>query len=236
MTKRLDNQVEEMQQQATGALDAVEALKKKQHDEKTRFWIWTSCLGGGGLFLLGTLIVVGLIGYIKSRPVSPSVATSDPNFIYTQAAQTVEVLATQNSPTLAPPPTSIPPTTFPTPNPIPCDQAVFISETIPDGTAIKAGTTFTKTWTFQNNGSCTWDKNYRLVFFTGDAMGAPPGGSNFSAIVPPGGTIVVQVILIAPKNAGSYQGYFKLQNASGVQIRIGDNTNNAFWVKVKVGS
>jgi hypothetical protein len=111
-----------------------------------------------------------------------------------------------------------------------------VAETIPDGTLFSAGTTFTKTWTLQNNGSCTWSTSYRLIFTTGDAMGAPAGGTTLPTAIGPGGTIVVSVTLTVPSDVRNYQGNFMLQNASGARFGIGNGADKAFWVNVTVGS
>ena len=138
--------------------------------------------------------------------------------------------------TLPPVPTTLPPTVAPTPIPIPCDRAKFVTETIPDGTLFAPGTTFAKTWTLQNNGSCTWNTNDRLIFVTGDGMGAPAGGTNLPSSVAPGGTIVVSVTLTVPLDVRNYQGNFMLQNASGARFGIGNGADTAFWVNVTVGA
>jgi len=48
---------------------------------------------------------------------------------------------------------------------IPCTNAMqFAGDvTIPDGSKINRSASFTKIWRIVNLGSCTWDKNYRLV-------------------------------------------------------------------------
>jgi len=133
--------------------------------------------------------------------------------------------------------TLVPPTAVvPTAVPIPCDRAKFVNETIPDGTVFAPGTTFTKTWTLQNYGSCTWNTNYRLIFTTGDAMGAPAGGTTLPSTVAPGGSIIVSVTMTVPTDVRSYTGNFMLQNASGARFGIGEAADKSFWVNVVVGS
>src|SRR6478609_8802676 len=54
---------------------------------------------------------------------------------------------------------TIQPTITNTPEPTQaCDSAEFMDDvTIPDGTIVKTGETFIKTWRFKNIGTCTWD-------------------------------------------------------------------------------
>src|SRR4051812_11880687 len=42
------------------------------------------------------------------------------------------------------------------------DGASFVSETVPDGTQMTAGQTYSKSWTLRNSGTTTWNSNYSL--------------------------------------------------------------------------
>jgi hypothetical protein len=144
-------------------------------------------------------------------------------------------------PTTAAPPTEVPatatapPTATVTPTSIPCDRAAFVSDvTVPDGTDYAPGATLTKTWRLRNNGSCTWTSGYALVFDHGDSMGAPASQQLTTGTVAPGQTIDVSVTLTAPASEGTYRGYFKLRNPSGVVFGIGANADVAFWVEIEV--
>jgi hypothetical protein len=121
-----------------------------------------------------------------------------------------------------------------TPTSIPCDRAAFVSDvTVPDGTEINKGETFTKTWRLKNNGSCTWNNNYDLVFDSGDAMSGPVD-LDFTGTVAPGQTIDISVELTAPNTTGTYKGYWKLRNSSNAEFGIGLNGSNPFWVEIEV--
>ncbi|MDO9546754.1 MAG: NBR1-Ig-like domain-containing protein [Pelolinea sp.] len=98
----------------------------------------------------------------------------------------------------------------PTQTPLPCDKALFISETIPDDTPFASGEAFTKSWTFKNVGTCTWNTDYKMVFSTGDAMGGPVS-VNVPAAVAPNAQVAISVNLTAPTDPGTYTGYWKLQ-------------------------
>lgn len=133
-----------------------------------------------------------------------------------------------------PPTVTSPPTTAATNTPqVPCDQAAFVTETILDGTEFNPGQGFTKTWTIKNSGTCTWTSDYHVVFFNGNALGAPAAKQLTSSTVAPGQSIQISLDLQAPIASGTYKGDFKLRNAGGVLFGLG--TNNApFWVKIIV--
>ena len=176
-------------------------------------------------------------------------ATEDPGIISTNAALTVHALLNQatpfSTPTLPPPaPTNtvvVPPTTaalpsatssLPSATPV-CDLAQFMSETIPDGTNFNAGDTFTKNWRLKNIGNCTWS-GYALVFESGEAM----SGVSPIAIgtVNPGQEVDLSVNLKAPAANGTYRGYWRVRNASGVLIPVqGGYQGKSFFVEIKVG-
>jgi len=142
-------------------------------------------------------------------------------------------------PTLTPSPTvtGTPPTATPTksatPIPSTCDRAQFISDvTVPDGTTFQPNTTFSKTWRLKNIGTCTWS-NYSLIFDSGEKMGGPDSAT-IPASVAPGQTVDITISLTAPANAGTYRGYWKLKNSSGVPFGIGSAGTKSFWVEIKV--
>ena len=117
------------------------------------------------------------------------------------------------TPTPTPTATQIPPTITPNPTatntPIPCDHIDFgdpVDVTIPDGTDMDPGESFTKIWRLKNGGSCTWTSGYDLVFVSGDNMGAPAAVQITSGTVPPGAEMDVAVDLVAPNNPGVYRG------------------------------
>lgn len=114
-----------------------------------------------------------------------------------------------------------------------CDQAGFISETIPDGTKFAPGQAFTKTWTLKNTGTCTWNSSYAVVFVSGVAMNAPASKQLTSGTVAPGGTVQIKLDLQAPNSAGTHRGEFKLRNANGVLYGIGAK-NSPFWVEIDI--
>jgi hypothetical protein len=173
-----------------------------------------------------------------------------PGAILTAAAQTVEAnltqLAVQNTPTVSIQPTSTPAVAtatsavqspavpsstsgaLPATADSDCDDADFVTDvTIPDGTVMDAGESFTKTWRLKNAGTCSWTPSYSVVFSDGDSMGGPATQA-LTTTVNPGQTVDISINLKAPSTPGTYIGNWKLRNAAGV-------TFATFYVDIRVG-
>lgn len=172
------------------------------------------------------------------------------NALYTSAANTLAAMSTQGATTLtAQPPTtgtlssaSITPSVFPSFTSVPplqtvvsrCDAAAFVSDvTYPDGSTVALESAFTKIWRIQNTGTCSWNTSYALVFVSGERLGGPnavalPGN------VGPGQTVDIPVNLTAPNRTGSYLGYWKLRNPSGVLFGVGSSADATIYVDINV--
>jgi len=110
-----------------------------------------------------------------------------------------------------------------------CDKALFMADvTIPDGTKMDPGETFTKTWQLKNAGTCTWTTGYAIVFFDGKQM-TDEDSINLDGTVAPGGTVNVSVDMTAPSTEGTYKSTWVLKNAAGTQI------SPTFYAEIKVG-
>ncbi|MCB0118581.1 MAG: hypothetical protein KDD72_06100 [Anaerolineales bacterium] len=136
-------------------------------------------------------------------------------------------------PTVTGTPPTAPPTVTGTIQPNACDRAQFIADvTVPDGTAFAPGAAFNKTWRLKNVGSCTWT-NYSIIFDSGEKMGGPD-----SALIPttvaPGQTVDITLSMTSPTTAGTYRGYWKLKNSTGVPFGIGAAGTKSFWVEIRV--
>jgi hypothetical protein len=117
-----------------------------------------------------------------------------------------------------------------------CDRAAFVSDvTIPDGTVLTAGSSFTKTWQLKNDGTCGWDSTYQVVFYSGNQMGAPISQALTTSTIAPGQTVNISVTMTAPTVDGTYYGYWVLQNASGQNFGV-DSAGSPFYVQVVVGA
>lgn len=176
------------------------------------------------------------------RPNAPS-PTSPGDWAGTAAAQTVQALSTLLAPSATVQPvitTQAPQIASPTVEPVtatselPCDRADFIDDvTIPDGTKLAPGESFVKTWRLRNSGSCTWTTSYRVVFESGNALGAP-ASINLPASVPPGATTDISIQMKAPDTPRDYESNWKLQNASGTIFGTGSTGTKPFWARITV--
>ncbi len=109
----------------------------------------------------------------------------------------------------------------PTPNPsslaFGCNNLGLIrDETIPAGTVMRPGETFTKIWKVENNGTCNWMFLYRLVFVGGNQMGGDPAG--LARVIQPPRWTQISIALTAPNQPGTHTGSW----------RLGDQAGNAF--------
>lgn len=198
-----------------------------------------------------SLLTVIILIIVACNLPSSALATEQPNMVFTAAALTVQAQLTQPVPFSTPtlPPTQLSPISTNTMSVLPtlaaptfppavsatpaCDLARFVRDvTIPDGTTYPPGTSFTKTWRLKNEGTCIWS-GYSLVFDEGDQM----NGTSPTAIgtVNPGQEVDISVTLTAPSTAGSYRGYWRIRNASGVLIPVlGGTDGESFFVDIKV--
>jgi hypothetical protein len=200
------------------------------------------------------ILILLASGLACNFPSGGTPTPSGPELLKTFAAETIQAQLTlvangiqstvtpggsisTDSPLPSPTPTTKPPTTpSATSQPGECDLAGFEKDvTIPDNTTLSAGEQFTKTWRLRNDGTCSWNSSYAIVFDRGDAMGGPASSTLTTTAVAPGETIDVSVVMIAPESPGTYQGYWKLRNPAGQVFGLGDEKDKDFWVKIKVG-
>ena len=200
-----------------------------------------------------------LIIFISGCNRPDSAADADATLDVTQAYQTVEARMTEGAGLTPSPTTANPTATQPnatateitsnataTSQPIQptntqppakkCDQAAAgapIDVTIPDDTKMQPGEAFTKTWRLQNVGTCTWTKDYSIAVFSGESMNAPISVPMPSK-VEPGTSVDISVDLVAPLEAGTYQGNWKLRNAANEWFGIGPSGDSAFWIRIVV--
>jgi hypothetical protein len=182
------------------------------------------------------LITFSIILILACNLPSSQANESDPNAVFTAAAQTASVQLTQvaesrpktqtpvaTKPSL--PPLMAIPTITPTEDN--CDKAKFITDvTVPDGTAFSPGENYTKTWRVRNNGTCTWTSDYALVFVSGEKMGGTTPQLLMTSVAP-GDTVDISIDLKAPATDGNYVGNWQIRNSSNdlfakvyVQIKV----------------
>lgn len=151
------------------------------------------------------------------------------------ATNTPAPLPPVTAPPINPPPvtpTNTAPPVIPTNPPNCTDSASFVADvTIPDNTPLSANEPFIKTWRILNNGTCTWNANYSLVFSNGEQMNAP--AATPLAYTPPGQTLDISVSLTAPAHNGAFVSNFELHNEQGDMIPV--DHGRYIWVAVVIG-
>lgn len=114
-----------------------------------------------------------------------------------------------------------------------CNVAQFITDvTIPDGTVMTPGQSFTKKWRIKNIGSCAWN-GYTLAFDSGDPMGAV--SSKPIPAVNPGQEVDLEVDFTAPNTAGTYRSYWRIVTNNNVLVPVaGGYQGRSFYADIKV--
>ena len=180
--------------------------------------------------LLTILTLITLFASACGSPQLNESAVSTAVALTVQAQTTIEPVATATSsaPTLTPDSLTLTPlAATPTTAPVTggavqnCTaSASLVGETVPDGTILQPGTTFTKTWNVQNNGTCTWDASWQLVFYGGALMDGITV-YNFPQPAQPGDTVEVPIILRAPAEGGQHTGEWMLKSPWGQSFGVG---------------
>ncbi len=163
-------------------------------------------------------------------PVAPtplSTATLD-------ATPALEQTAT---PVISPSPTQATPALLTDTPTLPCNRASAgkpeIDITVPDGSLVQPGELFSKTWRLLNTGSCSWTRQYALVWFSGEQFGSTLAQS-FSGEVPSGQTVDLTVDLVAPESPGTHQTNWKLRAPDGSLFGLGPAGDAPFWARIEV--
>ena len=118
-----------------------------------------------------------------------------------------------------------------------CNAAFFVGDIGPivDGSDVKANAQFTKTWEIRNIGMCTWDRRYKLIYYSGQHMNGPHY-VNFPEIVPPNKSTWLSVALTAPQSTGTHIGRWYLEDPDGVRFGVGTDGNEPLIVQINVVS
>lgn len=100
--------------------------------------------------------------------------------------------------------------------PPPCvPNADFVADvTVPDGSIIPAGTSFSKTWRVRNSGTCAWDAAYTMVLVSGEQLNAPSPA--FIPTAAPGQEINLTQPMVSPFTPGNHSGIWRLRTSGGV--------------------
>ena len=113
-----------------------------------------------------------------------------------------------------------------------CAHAQLVSEYPPDRTVFRPNTSFTKTWTIKNVGTCAWDTSYQIVFWSGETMGGATY-YNMPEYVAPGDEITISILLTSPANEGIYTGYWRLKTPWNAVFGVGQYSQ-AFYAEIQV--
>jgi len=99
---------------------------------------------------------------------------------------------------------------------IECSDVLSFMEdlTIPDGSETVPNASLDKRWSVRNNGTCNWGEGYTIRLIAGPEMGADPQ----LALIPAraGSEAVIQIIFIAPQEAGTYISAWQAFNPAGL--------------------
>jgi len=93
-------------------------------------------------------------------------------------------------------------------------SARFIRENIGDQHAVACGETFTKEWTFRNDGEQAWPMQATLIKTNGDDLGAADD-KKIDKTVEKDQEYTWTMELKAPAKAGRYTAYFRMTDGSG---------------------
>ena len=170
--------------------------------------------------------------------------TTTPNpVIPTDTPGPTSVAPTQTLPTYIVPTATLPyvlPTWTPTSPFIPtapvvsCNKVTFVKDvTIPDGTLMPPNTSFTKIWRVRNDGACTWDYNYSLVFVNGTPM-TNIRSVPVPAVVYPGQSIDLAVDMVSPSGPGTFQSNWMMRSSRGEIFGVGTYGDNPIFARIRV--
>ena len=96
--------------------------------------------------------------------------------------------------------------------PVGCNDAKFISETVPDKTKIDAQKDFKKAWSMLNVGTCTWDEGYTFAFKSGERLsGSDIKITKEEDFTEPGASQAFVVNLKAPNKVGEFIGFWQMR-------------------------
>lgn len=84
---------------------------------------------------------------------------------------------------------------------------------IPDGSIVQPGEALDKRWKVQNNGSCSWDQDYRVKLVGGPDLGAPEEQALYPARA--GADALVRMIFTAPVEPGAYRSAWQAYTPDG---------------------
>jgi hypothetical protein len=95
-----------------------------------------------------------------------------------------------------------------------CYHATLVSDvTIPSGTEIDAGDSFTKTWEVLNSGTCAWTSDFKITIVGGSFLGADT--TKIRKRVDPSDSTNISLQMVAPNDVGSVTSSWQMADDSG---------------------
>ncbi len=96
----------------------------------------------------------------------------------------------------------------------PCYNLMYIGDvTIPDGTVMKAGEVFVKTWKVQNIGGCAWRTGFTFRHYGGDPMRGNTVA--LTEAIQTGSIRDLSVQLVVPSENGAFQSAWRMADENG---------------------
>jgi len=115
-----------------------------------------------------------------------------------------------------------------------CDFIINIKDVnYPDGSQVEPGETFTKTWSMQNGGTCTWTAGYGVALVSALDFSIMEWYPLNQTIIP-GSAANVSVPVHAPLESGTETYYYMLVNESGQVFGYDTGAAKPFWVNFKI--
>jgi inhibitor of cysteine peptidase len=117
-----------------------------------------------------------------------------------------------------------------------CSNSIaFVQDiNVPDDTIFAPGTSFEKSWTLRNSGTCPWTTQYSFIFAGGDDMSGPQSTPLLNTVVP-GQTVDITVPLTAPEDLGTFRADWLMSDASGNPFGVDGPADQVIWVQIVVG-
>jgi len=95
-----------------------------------------------------------------------------------------------------------------------CYNATLVSDvTIPDGTELNPGESFTKTWEIKNSGTCNWNSDFKITFVGGDFFGSDT--TKIRKNVDAGDTANISLRMEAPSGSGKITSSWQMADDGG---------------------
>ena len=109
------------------------------------------------------------------------------------------------------------------------DKIGFVTDvTIPDGTILEKGQSVTKTWVLKNIGTCTVNKNYKILW-TDTTMNNPQKMYDFNVEIKPDAEAEISITFNV-QGQGKTRIGFKLANSNGEIFGLGARGIGDLWV------